>query len=353
MRTAKPIIYVCVPVLIAWAATATAETGVKPFAIFTVPDVGDSLTLQSDAPSHTSPGWFNKLNLSGQPGADAYRENISGSSSRTLSVGDIVEQKFGNMVGPTNQGVKDLIAQDRDAYWDQTNHCVVTPNPASPRIAPLVVFDLEDYLATGVVRVAGFQNVFFEAILGGSQVIVRATSSGADRTCLVTEPKETTCTDGRDNDGDGAVDCEDSDCSAVLGCTADINVAAIPTSLTVASGQQFVRGTGVINPFNSATAVVTVVDRISAGPNVVSIASVELYLQGSTVPVPGACSVSQTDNQTEIRCTSPLEEGKRMDIVTVETLSASGVYEHRLTASSDRFDPNLADNEAVFTALVE
>ncbi|HEX5038284.1 MAG TPA: hypothetical protein VFX30_14095 [bacterium] len=53
-----------------------------------------------------------------------------------------------------------------------------------------------------VLRVAGFQYVFFEAILGGSQVIVRGTAPGADRTCLVTEQKETTCNDGRDNDGD-------------------------------------------------------------------------------------------------------------------------------------------------------
>ncbi|HEX5036317.1 MAG TPA: hypothetical protein VFX30_04090 [bacterium] len=353
MRATKPILYVCLSITVLCASTALAETGVKPFAIDAPLNVGDSLTLQSDVPDHFAAGWFQKLNLGEKTGAADYQENISGSSSRTLSVGDVVSQKNGNMVGPTNKGVKDLIAQDPDAYWDQTNACVVTSNPASPRIAPLVVFDPEEYLETGVVRIAAFQQVFFEAILGGSQVVVRATSKDPARTCLVNEQKETTCNDGRDNDGDGAVDCQDSDCSAVIGCTSDINVSAIPPSATVARGQQFVRVTGVINPFNSASAVVTVVDRIPQGSNVVSIASVDLYLQGSTEPVRGACSVDQTESQTDIVCTSPLQEGTRMDIVVVETISSAGIYEHGITASSDRIDPNPADNVAVFTAIVE
>lgn len=359
MRTSNPVIRLCVSLSVLFASAAASAapvptgTGLKPFAIDRTVAVGDSLTLQSDAPDHYSPGWYMKFSLPGRTGADAYRENISGSSSQTVSIGDIVEQKMGNMVGPTRQGVKDLIAQDPDAYWDETNDCVVTQNPASPRIAPLVVFDPADYAETGVVRVAGFQYVFFEAILGGSQVVVRGTTSDPDRTCPVTEPKETSCTDGLDNDGDGAIDCNDSDCNAARECAADINVSAIPQSLTASAGQAFVRGMGVINPFNFTTATVTVADRVPLGASLVSIASAELYLQGSTTPVPSACSVRQTENQTEITCTSLLESGKRMDIVIVEAISARGVFEHRISASSDRIDPNPADNEAVFTATVE
>ena len=32
--------------------------------------------------------------------------------------GDLLLMEPGNMVGPTTQGIEDLIAQDPDAYWD-------------------------------------------------------------------------------------------------------------------------------------------------------------------------------------------------------------------------------------------
>ena len=50
------------------------------------------------------------------------------------------------MVGPTNQGVDDLIAQDPGAYWEDSPgcNCVRNSNPRykiSPRVFPIPVFD--------------------------------------------------------------------------------------------------------------------------------------------------------------------------------------------------------------------
>ena len=45
------------------------------------------------------------------------------------------------MVGPTNQGIDDLIAEDPGAYWDTTTNKVVSTKNPSPRIKVVPVFD--------------------------------------------------------------------------------------------------------------------------------------------------------------------------------------------------------------------
>jgi hypothetical protein len=48
----------------------------------------------------------------------------------------------GNMVGPTFQGVSELIAQDPDAYWDESENRVVSElGEDSPRIITVALFD--------------------------------------------------------------------------------------------------------------------------------------------------------------------------------------------------------------------
>ena len=54
----------------------------------------------------------------------------------------------GNMVGPTTQGIDDLIAQDPTAYWDEDTNSVDSPyGTGSPRIFPIPLYD------TGVLHV--------------------------------------------------------------------------------------------------------------------------------------------------------------------------------------------------------
>ena len=79
------------------------------------------------------------------------------------------------LVGPTKQGVDDLIALDPKAWWDPNekkvkdsctddNSCTTKGLTQSPRIVPVPVFDLDLYMQTGgpgkgsvlIVNILGF-----------------------------------------------------------------------------------------------------------------------------------------------------------------------------------------------------
>jgi len=221
MRSFKSILYLFVPVSILWAlaATAWAQFGcVKPFAVpsGSEPAPGTQFVLKQGNPQEaTSPGWFNPVVLpSGGTGGASYRENIEFCNSSSITLGDLMEIEPGNMIGPTTQGVSGLISQAPDDYFDTRNQCVVSQDPKTPRIAPILVYDVTVFdQGSGrkvSVRVSGFRRVFIEGTVGGD-VIARA--ADGIRVCQIDEPNgEISCNDGRDNDGDRLVDQEDPDC---------------------------------------------------------------------------------------------------------------------------------------------
>ena len=49
------------------------------------------------------------------------------------------------MVGPTNQGVDDLLALDPNAYWDYSTKRVVSTMRPSPRVIAIPLFDPDFY----------------------------------------------------------------------------------------------------------------------------------------------------------------------------------------------------------------
>lgn len=143
-------------------AVAEAEIGtlsgtgsVRPWAI---PDfdyvLGDTVLLKSgssDPPSASTSFFycvdFPPLNK-GTPvtGADKYRENIVEGSDPGfyVEIGDQLQVETGNMVGPTAQGVRDLIALDPDAYWDAATNTVkgsLFPEFTSPRVCKIAMYD--------------------------------------------------------------------------------------------------------------------------------------------------------------------------------------------------------------------
>jgi hypothetical protein len=141
-------------------------------------DYGTELILKVGQPGDAiNPGWFQALDLGvcGH-GASCYRDEISGCVGSPYGIGDDAPKKNGNMVGPTAQGVADLIALDSDAEWDPgsksiINSCVGPPYTCSspgytqsPRVVAIPVFDLELYIATGgpgngtvrIVNILGF-----------------------------------------------------------------------------------------------------------------------------------------------------------------------------------------------------
>jgi len=134
---------------------------------------GRLVELKTDHPN--SPGNFYAVALGGR-GASDYRDNIAYGWEGTVSVGDILTTEPGNMVGPTQQGVNALIAQDPNARMvrDSNGHWIVTSDRyainESPRIVPIAFFDPTDPPTHGrtTFRVASIGAFFIESSDGRS-----------------------------------------------------------------------------------------------------------------------------------------------------------------------------------------
>jgi hypothetical protein len=131
-------------------------TGFRPFnADMTLSaDYGLRLTLKiGDAknPGQMSSGWFQPLALAGTGGSE-YRDAIGGCAPGTFTIGQYLTTEPGNMIGPTRQGVEDLVALDPGAYWDTSKnppHGGVSGSAfaVSPRIAPVPLIDIQEYMS--------------------------------------------------------------------------------------------------------------------------------------------------------------------------------------------------------------
>lgn len=158
-------------------------------------DVGTQITLRLRN-SNQSPrmGWYFCVDFApintGEPvitGADAYREWIPGCEPYMVTEGDQLQIEPGNMVGPTRQGLGDLIALDPNAVWDAGSGTVInSAYPISPRVVKCAVFDptvsvQSDSNGRDYVTVAKLVVVFVEGN-NGSQVFGRfmRRSSGGD-----------------------------------------------------------------------------------------------------------------------------------------------------------------------------
>jgi hypothetical protein len=149
-------------------------------------DIGTELTLKSASPSiddPPQPGWYYPVDLpplvhegvpgSPEQGADVYRWNIANCNESAISPGDILRTAQGMMTGPTNQGMRDLIALDPGAYWDPVTESVKgSAFDVSPRIVLIPLHDPRIPAGTGrsqlvVVKVAAF---FMESMEGNASV---------------------------------------------------------------------------------------------------------------------------------------------------------------------------------------
>ena len=140
-------------------------------------DVGTDLVLRAGSGSNINPTFYYSWKMPGDTGGDFYRDNISGCNTAVITWGDTIVQEPGNMVGPTIQGINDLINQDPGARWDDTCDCVVGSKfgSHSPRVFPIPLYDPEFYSTgktngrTADVRIAGFLGFFVEWE-GGNQI---------------------------------------------------------------------------------------------------------------------------------------------------------------------------------------
>jgi Flp pilus assembly protein TadG len=124
-------------------------------------DLGLRVTLKQGGPSTSiEPGVFQPVRIprydGGSQGGDDYRHNIATCSGLPIGIGDVLESENGNMIGPTRQGVLELIAQDPNARWDSgttsvTGSCAqATPSCGanSPRVVAVPVYDTGTYDTT-------------------------------------------------------------------------------------------------------------------------------------------------------------------------------------------------------------
>jgi hypothetical protein len=143
-----------------------------------------------------SSGWFRAINLpraDGQNGANVYRANIdscNGLPSTYAEPGTVCPTSIGNddlaywaahgcyavetgnMIGPTRQGIEGLVAQDSGAYWSNgaIHGSLFSPPTKSPRVVPLGVLDINDYLSQdpsgsgGVLKMVNLYGFFIEGM---------------------------------------------------------------------------------------------------------------------------------------------------------------------------------------------
>jgi Flp pilus assembly protein TadG len=135
-------------------------------------DKGVRLTLRAGTGSNIEPTMYYSWKMPDDIGANYYEDNIRSCNQRTVSYGTIVQQEPGNMVGPTNSGIDDLIAQDPTAYWDDVTNSVKSPLGRSPRVFPIPLYDPDFFqggFTTGrnaTLKVANWIGFFVEGRKG-------------------------------------------------------------------------------------------------------------------------------------------------------------------------------------------
>ena len=106
----------------------------------------------------------------GGGGAAAYRRNICSCNRSAISLDTEYELKTGNMVGPTWQGVNELIQQDPGANWDPVTNTVTGSAWGSdwfqsPRIIKVGLFDPTQITGPGnqTIKFNNFAVMFLDA----------------------------------------------------------------------------------------------------------------------------------------------------------------------------------------------
>jgi hypothetical protein len=109
-------------------------------------DKGALLTIRAGTGNNIQPTFYYSWAMPPDTGADWYTENIANCNQTRIPRGYEMTQEPGNMVGPTVEGIDNLIAQDPTAYWDDGPcNCVKSPLGRSPRVFPIPLYDPEQY----------------------------------------------------------------------------------------------------------------------------------------------------------------------------------------------------------------
>ena len=137
-------------------------------------DKGMRLMIRAGTGSNIYPSFYFSYAIGDVSGGDEYRDNIANCNTTVMGFGDLLMQEPGDMMGPTIQGVEDLIAKDPSAYWNEDDNSVHSSQNPSPRVAIIPVYD-PVYYDTGKqngrnadLKVANYIGFYIESISGNN-----------------------------------------------------------------------------------------------------------------------------------------------------------------------------------------
>jgi len=152
------------------AGSSTQTTGFDAVA-----DRGTKITLKPGAQNAPTPSFYQAWDIGGVTGASAYSTNIGTCNTNMTEVGNPMLPETGNMVGPTNQGVAALIAQDSNAMWDTSCNCVTgSAFATSPRVRAIPLYDPYVYASDQhsgksqpTLQIVGYLGFFIDSVQAG------------------------------------------------------------------------------------------------------------------------------------------------------------------------------------------
>jgi Flp pilus assembly protein TadG len=149
----------------------TAPSPSGPGTGYTIADIGTVVTLKEGSPSGTlSPSFYYEVTIDPScKGGNCYRTAIQSCVDVTHVIGQTLQTLPGNRQGPTNQGVTNLINQDKTATWDPSkkavvNSCAPGCAPVSPRIVPIAMFSPAEFVSLN--RSSGTFNLTIVNLMG-------------------------------------------------------------------------------------------------------------------------------------------------------------------------------------------
>jgi hypothetical protein len=134
-------------------------------------DYGTQLVIKDGSIGQYSSGWAQQIDLPDSTGSQDYKWNIANCNRQPVGIAESSEPctavdeeigcisiKTGMAQGPTSQGIGDVVGYDEDARWDWSadgtlgeglGGIVEGQGWSSPRIRPIVVLDINHYIAQG------------------------------------------------------------------------------------------------------------------------------------------------------------------------------------------------------------
>jgi len=105
-------------------------------------DVGTHLTIRAGTGNNISPSFYFSLAMTDDTGGSDYRWNIANCNTTHYKWGDVLVQEPGSMMGPTTQGIEELIAKDSSARYNTSTQKVDSVyGNHSPRVFPIPLYD--------------------------------------------------------------------------------------------------------------------------------------------------------------------------------------------------------------------